>query len=320
MRARGDAGTAECLEKRHDHIGALEEQARAKHAALREASFDGGSEAQKLWAELDGLVTDAQRPECSGAYTLDQELVSGQLRATSSVMYAVSRSSRTRGLTASASIAASVRRAPPPASTPRPPPPAPPPPAAPAAPAAQRERPHDATLLLRSARLTLAVYEVEKRMDAASALAAELGGYLAIRAEHELTVRVPREHFDEALARLSKLGDVLHRSVVAEDVTDQHVDLELRLKNAQAVRARLEKLLEQASVRDAVEIHKELAKITDEIERLEGKLKLLNDRLAFSTIAIRFEHLEAQRVRTQALLPFPWMRVMGLKPVLEVSR
>ena len=175
-------------------------------------------------------------------------------------------------------------------------------------------------MLLRSAQLTLAVFEVEKRMDAATAVASELGGYLALRSERELTLRVPRERFDLAMERLAKLGDVLHRSVVAEDVTDQYVDLELRLKNAQAVRDRLEKLLEQASVRDAVEIHKELAKITDEIERLEGKLKLLRDRIAYSTIAVRFEPAETQRVRTQALLPFPWMRVMGLKPLLEVSR
>ncbi len=42
-----------------------------------------------------------------------------------------------------------------------------------------------------------------------------------------------------------------------------------------------EKLLDQASVRDAVDIHKELTKITEEIERLEGKLKLLRDRVAF---------------------------------------
>jgi hypothetical protein len=109
--------------------------------------------------------------------------------------------------------------------------------------------------------------------------------------------------------------------VAAEDVTDQYVDLELRLRNAQAVRARLEKLLETASVRDAVEIHKELARVTEEIERLEGKLKLLRDRIAFSTITVSFERTEPQRVRTQqALLPFPWMRMMGLAPLLQVSR
>src|SRR5262249_5445821 len=123
-----------------------------------------------------------------------------------------------------------------------------------------------------------------------------------------------------ALRRIEGIGDVLHRSVAAEDVTDQFVDLELRLKNAHAVRARLEKLLEGASVKDAVEIHKELAKITEEIERLEGKLKLLKDRIAFSTITVGFERTEPQRVRAQALLPFPWMRARALAPLLSVKR
>jgi hypothetical protein len=179
---------------------------------------------------------------------------------------------------------------------------------------------HDASLLLRSAQLALAVFEVDKKMDAVQAIAAELGGYLALRGDRELTVRVPRERFDEALRRIEGVGDVLHRSVAAEDVTDQYVDLELRLKNAQAVRARLEKLLETASVKDAVEIHKELTKITEEVERLSGKLKLLRDRIAFSTITVTFERTEPQRLRSQALLPFAWMRTMGLGPLLQVSR
>jgi hypothetical protein len=203
------------------------------------------------------------------------------------------------------------------------PPPSPPPPPAAAVPAASPfsgGAVHDASMLIRSAQLALAVFEVDKKMDAVQAIAVDLGGYLALRGDREVTVRVPRERFDEALRRIEAVGDVLHRSVAAEDVTDQFVDLELRLKNAQAVRARLEKLLETASVKDAVEIHKELTKITEEVERLSGKLKLLRDRIAFSTITVTFERTEPQRLRSQALLPFPWMRTMGLGPLLQVSR
>jgi hypothetical protein len=213
-------------------------------------------------------------------------------------------------------------RAPPNNPSPGPGPTSPPPPpvAAPTASPFAGGAVHDASMLLRSAQLALAVFEVDKKMDAVQAIAAELGGYLALRGDRELTVRVPRERFDEALRRIEGVGDVLHRSVAAEDVTDQYVDLELRLKNAQAVRARLEKLLETASVKDAVDIHKELTKITEEVERLSGKLKLLRDRIAFSTITVTFERTEPQRLRSQALLPFAWMRTMGLGPLLQVSR
>ena len=47
----------------------------------------------------------------------------------------------------------------------------------------------------------------------------------------------------------------------------------------------------------------------------------LADRIAFSTITVAFERLEPQKLRTQqALLPFPWMRTVGLAPLLQVSR
>ena len=179
---------------------------------------------------------------------------------------------------------------------------------------------HDGSMLIRSAQLALAVFEVEKNVDAVEKIGSESGGYLALRGDRQITIRIPKDRFDEAVKRIEKLGDVLHRNVTAEDVTDQYVDVEMRLKNAKAVSQRLEKLLETATVKDAVEIHKELSKVTEEIERYEGKLKLLRDRISFSTITVTFEQTQSQQVRAQALLPFPWMRVMGLQPLLYVPR
>jgi hypothetical protein len=175
-------------------------------------------------------------------------------------------------------------------------------------------------MLIRTAEIALAVYEVDKNLDAVEKKAISLGGYLALRSDRQITVRVPRDKFDELVAAIALMGDVLHKNVAAEDVTDQYVDLSMRLKNATAVRARLEKLLETAAVRDAVEIHKELGKVTEEIERLEGKLKLIRDRIAYSTVTVSFEKNQQQAVRSQALLPFPWMNTMGLSPLLRVPR
>jgi hypothetical protein len=188
------------------------------------------------------------------------------------------------------------------------------------APPIARQGPHDASKLIRTASLNLAVFEVEKKLAGVEQIAKEVGGYLSLRSDLEITVRVPRERFDEALARIETLGDVLHRAISAEDVTDQYLDLELRLKNALVVRDRLEKLLEKANVTDAIQIQKELAKTTEEIERLKGKLELLRDRLAYSSISVTFQESEPERIRSRALLPFPWMRSLGLGPLLEVPR
>ena len=56
------------------------------------------------------------------------------------------------------------------------------------------------------------------------------------------------------------------------------------------------------------------------IERLQGKLKLLRDRVGYSTITVALEPTQPQAIRTRALLPFPWMTVMGLGPLLAVPR
>jgi hypothetical protein len=182
------------------------------------------------------------------------------------------------------------------------------------------DAPHDSTKIIRTADLTLAVYQVEKGLSAVDQIAREVGGYLSLRADQQLTIRVPRERFDEALHRIELLGDVLHRSITAEDVTDDYVDLDMRLRNALLVRTRLEKLLETAAVRDAVEIEKELARVTEDIERLEGKLKLLGDRIAYSTITVSFEPAHEQQVHNRALLPFPWMNTVGLSPLLALPQ
>lgn len=343
-RNQRDVVKVNCLAEKRRALTALETKARARRSDLRDA--DDAVSADAPWSALVALEAEAKRVEaearqCVGEETyLTEGLASGvrgpmvarevskEARANHAELIVVAGTTTTllAGAPARRSAQSISARAPAAGAPPAGPKPAlasPPPAPAAAPPGSQykRDGAHDASMLLRSAQLTLAVFEVDKKMDAVEALAKGLGGYLALRGDREVTVRVPRERFDEALRGMEKLGDVLHKSVAAEDVTDQYVDLELRLRNAHAVRARLEKLLESATVRDAVEIHKELAKVTDEIERLEGKLKLLRDRIAFSTITVSFERTDPQRVRSrEALLPFPWMRTMGLAPLLQVNR
>jgi hypothetical protein len=182
------------------------------------------------------------------------------------------------------------------------------------------EATHEASLLAYSADVTLAVYQVDRSLDAVESVAAAMGGYLAQRGDAQVQIRVPRPRFLEALARVEKLGDVLHRNVAAEDVTDEYVDLELRLKNARETRDRLAELLKAATVKDAVEIEKELAKVTEVIEQIEGRLKVLRDRVGYSTIAVSLQASAPSTVRSSAILPFAWLDTMGLAPLLSVPK
>jgi hypothetical protein len=228
---------------------------------------------------------------------------------------------------ANADVAPSPASPPPaPISTPTPAPPAQPasvpfaPGPAPAGSPYATEATHEASMLAYSADLTLAVYQVDRSLDAVEQVATDTGGYLAQRSDAQVQIRVPRPRFLEALGRVEKLGDVLHRNVSAEDVTDEFVDLGLRLKNARETRDRLAELLKQATVKDAVEIEKELAKVTEVIEQIEGRLKVIRDRVGFSTIAVSLQATAPATVRTSAILPFAWLDTMGLAPLLSVPK
>jgi hypothetical protein len=208
--------------------------------------------------------------------------------------------------------------------------PAAPPPQLPIAPVAQVagpsgspysvDAPHEASMLAYTAEMTLAVFEVAKGLAAVDRIATDLGGYLLQRADLRITVRVPRPRFAEAVGRIETLGDVLHRDVAAEDVTDEYVDLELRLKNARGVRDRLMVLMSAASVKDAMDVERELAKVTEDIERIEGRLKVLRDRVGFSTITVLFQAPIPAPVRGTPILPFDWLDTIGLASLLDVPK
>ena len=180
---------------------------------------------------------------------------------------------------------------------------------------------HSAAMLIYTANLSLAVFQVEPGLDAVERVAREIGGYLSSRQDNAITIRVPRDHFDDAIARIEKLGDVTHRDIKAQDVTDEFVDLQARLKNAYAIRDKLSELLSRASVKEALEIEKELGRVTEDIERMEGKLKLLRDQIAFSTITVSFSPVAVEQVHDSSLLaPFPWLRELGLQSLLNVHQ
>jgi len=84
-------------------------------------------------------------------------------------------------------------------------------------------------------------------------------------------VRVPADRFDEAITRLEALGDVLHRNIQVQDVSEEFNDLNIRLETLNAMRTRLEELLARtATVTEALQIERELQRITLEIETVEA--------------------------------------------------
>jgi hypothetical protein len=209
-----------------------------------------------------------------------------------------------------------------------PPPPAPPPPAKPTItpgdPAAKSTAGEIAAmrapLLVYTAQITVAVFEVAASLAEVEALGRDLGGFLARRDDNAITIRVPAARFDEAVKRLEKVGDMLHRNVTAEDVTEEFRDLEVRLKSAHAVQARLTDLLAKAQkVEESVLIERELDRVTGEIDRIEGRMKFLRDKATFSTITVTFSSKAKESLSQGPFrLPSPWLNQLGLGRLLQL--
>jgi len=173
--------------------------------------------------------------------------------------------------------------------------------------------------LIYDARVHLAVFEADKALDAAEELALSAGGYLVQRSDQSIRFRVPAAKFRSILSASLALGDVLHREVNVHDVTEEYRDLQVRLQNAEAVRHRLEQLLARANkVEEALQVERELERVAGEIDRLKGRLALLKELVAFSTIALQFQTRPVDQVDSQVRLPFPWLRELGLTELLRL--
>jgi hypothetical protein len=102
-----------------------------------------------------------------------------------------------------------------------------------------------------------------------------------------LTLRVPAEEFDGLLVAVGRVGEVEQRSITSEDASAEFVDLEARLRHNRAQERFYLSLLDQAEdVDDAIAVQQQVDSIQETIERLEGRLRFLEERTTFSRLTI----------------------------------
>ncbi|MEZ4333321.1 MAG: DUF4349 domain-containing protein [Myxococcota bacterium] len=165
-----------------------------------------------------------------------------------------------------------------------------------------------------TASLRLVVVSIEDATRAVQRLAEEAGGHLQHATSQSITIRVPAAKFDASLERIAALGEVTDRSIDATDVTEQMLDLNIRLDNAKKTRERLlEHLARSQKIADTLKIEQELARVSETIEQLEGRLRLMRSQVAMSTITVVFTaRTPAQPATALPLgLPFPWIEALG---------
>lgn len=103
-----------------------------------------------------------------------------------------------------------------------------------------------------------------------------------------MTIRVKQSSMENLLKALAAQASyVFENNIHAQDVTEEFVDLNIRLKNKRAVEEQYRELLKKASkIEDILKIENELRIIREEIEAKEGRLKYLQDQVALSTITL----------------------------------
>lgn len=140
-----------------------------------------------------------------------------------------------------------------------------------------------------SASMNMEVSEPDSTAEKIGHIARRYKGYVARTGTQGLVIRVPSDKFNDALDEVVALGGVENKSIKGEDVTEEYLDLEIRLDNAQKARARYLELLEKAeNVSEALKVERELERLAKEIDLLKGKINRLSNLSRFATISVDF--------------------------------
>ena len=153
-------------------------------------------------------------------------------------------------------------------------------------------------------------YEVELGVDDFTSipkkvedLVAKFGGRVASsnvygspgrRRRGQWTLRVPENRSSEFLAALEGLGEAGHVGCDSQDVTEEYYDVQARLENKQRTRDRLLKHLEDPAGKksDTIEIEREIDRVQEKIEQMQGRLKMLDNLTAMTTVNLSVEEMK----------------------------
>lgn len=144
-----------------------------------------------------------------------------------------------------------------------------------------------------TATIDLAVRDFDQAQLQITSLVDEVGGYVASFREESRNgghwvVRLPAPKFQRFTTAAAELGVILSRQTDAQDVTEQYIDLNARRRNKQRMEERVLKLLAErpGEIREVLEFESQLARIREEIESVEGKLRYLADHVAMTTVTL----------------------------------
>ncbi len=152
--------------------------------------------------------------------------------------------------------------------------------------------------LIRNGQLEFKTNDVKKAKLEIEKVSKELSGYISNenennygdRLQYNQTIRVPADQFDNLIKRIETLADkVENKSINTQDVTEEFIDVEARLKTKKELEVRYSEILKQAkTVADILAIESQIANVRSEIESMTGRLNYLKNQVSFSTLNLSY--------------------------------
>jgi hypothetical protein len=151
--------------------------------------------------------------------------------------------------------------------------------------------------LVRNATVELEIVTFDDAVQKITAFANEERGYVATtnsqkqangKLRGQVIVKVLPENLDRFLQKVRALGELKNQTLGTEDVTKAYFDTDARLKNARVMEERLIEMLKTKTgkVSDLLQVEKELGRVREDIEKMQGELKYWDSQVQFATVTI----------------------------------
>jgi len=152
-------------------------------------------------------------------------------------------------------------------------------------------------LIVRTGQASIEVDSLETSMAAVRQIVQRVGGFVADASIQSgrnqvrsatLQLKVPAARFDDLTEGLRPLGRLQFVNVGAEDVSEEFVDLTARVANARRMEERLVEILRTRTgkLQDVLSVEREIARVREEIERMEGRVRFLKASAQLSTLSV----------------------------------
>jgi len=105
---------------------------------------------------------------------------------------------------------------------------------------------------------------------------------------YSLKIRIPNSRFDTLISILeSGNNELISKNISVKDVTEEFIDINIRLKNKLAYLEQYKQILKKAkTISEILSVQERIRLIEAEIESKKGKLKFLEDKVNYSTLNV----------------------------------